>query len=72
MIMQAKPFSRELYYYSTHGLCIASELVCPELKPLQPPQSEPDVTICFGHLSDQLPDYFYDDWFSQVKPGVIF
>ncbi|MCB2264405.1 MAG: hypothetical protein LGR52_15920 [Candidatus Thiosymbion ectosymbiont of Robbea hypermnestra] len=70
--MQAKAFSRELYYYSAHGLCIASELVCPELKSRQPPQSEPDVTICFGHLSDQLPDCVYDDGFSQVKPGVYF
>jgi hypothetical protein len=58
------------YYYNAHGLHIASELLCPELKPIQDSLSEPDVIIRFGDVSDQLVDCVYDDGFSQVKPGA--
>jgi hypothetical protein len=58
------------YHYIAHGLHIASELVCPDLKAIQNTLSEPDVIIRFGDVSDQLVDCVYDDGFSQIKPGA--
>ncbi|MDJ1168785.1 hypothetical protein PMG71_05050 [Roseofilum sp. BLCC_M154] len=49
---------------------IASELVCPELRPYSGNDSDFDVRISVGPVSDRLIEPVYEDWFSQIKPGA--
>lgn len=60
-----------LYRYTACGLNIASELVCPELRPYSGNGSDFDVRISIGPVSDRLLEpVLYDDPFSQIKPGA--
>ncbi|HBQ97763.1 MULTISPECIES: hypothetical protein [unclassified Roseofilum] len=59
-----------LYRYTACGLNIASELVCPELRPYSGNDSDFDVRISVGPVSDRLIEPVYEDWFSQIQPGA--
>ena len=62
--------SNTLYRYTACGLNIVSDLVCPELRPYSGKESDFDVSISVGHVSDRLIGSVYNDGFSQVKPGA--
>lgn len=60
-----------LHHYYVHGLHIASELACPELKPILSGCAPPDATIRFGSVPSEIADYVYNDGWGQIKPSTF-